>query len=395
MRVLILTADYDGYLQYMYRRDPALVAGDYAHQTTARVLSLFGASDFYSSSFKAHGHDATELVVNNIWMQTAWAREHGIDVPEPPMPGERPEESGLIMGLKRRLRPFRDVLAPIAKRFGAMQALGDVEARILLAQIEHYKPDVILNQEVDIVDGAFLRQVRAPDRTIIAQCGVQPLSSFDGTPYSFGISLIPWVVEFFRSKGIPAYNTHLGFGPAVLERLGPPPKRDVEVSFVGGLSSNHKKRIEMLEAVASELPVQLWLSSFKGIPSTSPLHQCVRGEAWGRDMYDILRRSKITLNSHIDAARGMAGNMRLYEATGVGTFLLTDNLPNLPSLFEPGVHLDVYDDAADCVRKVKKYLAVDAEREEIAAAGQAHTLSHHTFDIRVQELLGLIEKHAK
>ncbi len=50
-------------------------------------------------------------------------------------------------------------------------------------------------------------------------------------------------------------------------------------------------------------------------------------------MYQVLRRSRITLNSHIDLAGREAGNMRLFEATGVGAFLLTDFKDNLHTLF--------------------------------------------------------------
>ena len=46
-------------------------------------------------------------------------------------------------------------------------------------------------------------------------------------------------------------------------------------------------------------------------------------------MYQALRRSLITLNSHIDMVGREAGNARLFEATGVGTFLLTDFKDNL------------------------------------------------------------------
>ena len=36
-------------------------------------------------------------------------------------------------------------------------------------------------------------------------------------------------------------------------------------------------------------------------------------------MYRVLRQSKIALNRHSDVAEDHANNMRLYEATGVGT----------------------------------------------------------------------------
>ena len=80
--------------------------------------------------------------------------------------------------------------------------------------------------------------------------------------------------------------------------------------------------------------------------------------------------------------------------TGVGAFLLTDNLSNLPSLFEPGVHVGAYDSVEDCLVKIRRYLDDERTRETIARAGQAHTLTHHTYRLRIEELLRLIEKYA-
>lgn len=396
MHILIVTADYESFLKWHYLGHPGLSRTSYDEQMRARSDTLFGVADFYSLNFKAMGHEAAEIFVNNIWLQTAWAREHGMNVPEPPSPDELAPAaaSEFVMTLKRKLLPYRRILAPVARKLGYMVALSKLERRILLAQIEAANPDIILNQIPEVVTSDIMHGVKRPGRVLIVQHGNQPPTDFDASPYTFGISLIPAVAEFFREHGLPAENRPLAFDTSVLDRLGPPPPKDIDVSFVGGLGANHGKRLELLEAIAREIPIELYLSSFKGIPKSSPLHGCVRGEVWGTDMYNVLRRSKVTLNSHIDAVKGMAGNMRLYEATGVGTFLLTDDLPNLPSLFEPGVHVGVYDSVPDCIAKIKYYLAHDEEREAIARAGQRHTLANHTYRQRLEVLLSLVAKYA-
>src|SRR5689334_7865538 len=78
MRVLIISADYPKFLTEMYLRQPGLHQARYAEQMAARNASLFGVADFYSRNFKAHGHEAMEVHVNNPWLQYAWARENGI-----------------------------------------------------------------------------------------------------------------------------------------------------------------------------------------------------------------------------------------------------------------------------------------------------------------------------
>jgi len=398
MKILILTADYESFLQWLYTRNPQLANKSYAAQLDARQATLFGVADFYSRNFSALGHTASEIFVNNIWLQSAWAREHGLSVPSPAAPGSAgsaPESSEFVMHVKRRLRPYRTALVPLAKRLGFMRTLSPVERRILLAQIEDANPDVILNQIPEVIEGDVMRAAMRRGRILIVQHGNQPSESMDLKPYDFGISLASWIVDYFRARGLPAEQVPLAFDPSVLEKLGPAPAKDIELSFVGGLSSGHTARIELLEAVARNFPIQLWLSNFKGIARNSPLRDRLRGEVWGSDMYDVLRRSKITLNSHIDAARGMACNMRLYEATGVGTFLLTDDLPNLPSLFQPGVHVGSYSSIEDCLEKIKYYLANESAREKIAADGQAHTLAHHTYRQRIETILTLVEKYSR
>src|SRR6476469_7597840 len=78
MRVLILNGDYPRFLKWLYGRQAGLATASYAEQMAARNASLFGVADFYSRNFQAQGHEAAEIHVNNVWLQSAWARERGM-----------------------------------------------------------------------------------------------------------------------------------------------------------------------------------------------------------------------------------------------------------------------------------------------------------------------------
>jgi len=91
-------------------------------------------------------------------------------------------------------------------------------------------------------------------------------------------------------------------------------------------------------------------------------------------------------------AERYANNMRLYEATGVGTLLLTDSKQNLRELFEPGEEVVTYDGPEDLAEKIRYYLKHDEERRRIAAAGQARTLREHTYARRMKELVQILER---
>jgi spore maturation protein CgeB len=115
--------------------------------------------------------------------------------------------------------------------------------------------------------------------------------------------------------------------------------------------------------------------------------------------FEILARSKVALNCHIDCAENDAGNMRLYEATGMGACLVTDWKHNLKDLFEPDVELVPYHSVDECIEKVQYLLAHDGERQTIAAAGQRRVLRDHTCAQRVlqfdQLVQGLLSRYFK
>src|SRR3954471_12067031 len=114
MRILVLNADYPRFLSWLYRGQPGLGSAGYAAQMAARNASLFGVADFYSRNFAALGHTAAELHVNNPWLQSAWAREHGMTT-EAAAP-ELASRKTLPAWLQRAVVPFKPMLRPLARK---------------------------------------------------------------------------------------------------------------------------------------------------------------------------------------------------------------------------------------------------------------------------------------
>jgi len=110
-------------------------------------------------------------------------------------------------------------------------------------------------------------------------------------------------------------------------------------------------------------------------------------------MYRIFAWAKIVLNRHVDIAGRYANNIRLYEATGVGTLLVTDAKDNLCELFEVGREVVSYSNAQECIALVKYYLEHENERIAIARAGQQRTLREHTYRHRMEELTEIIKPY--
>jgi spore maturation protein CgeB len=388
MRFLILNTDYPKFLRSLYEENPGLEEAGYDAQMTIRNDSLFGVADYYSRNFRALGHEAVELHVNNRWMQHAWARQHGLSVPSPGAPtgGGAAARPPLVQRLKAAIRPL---VSPLLHRLRPAYAMPEWEAAVLAAQIADFRPDVILNQEMTYLDNETLKRLKPAGAVLIGQIAATLPSDTRFDAYDLVISSLPNLVDWFRRNGVRAQVNRLAFEPSVLDRLGPAPARDVDVSFVGSLSPEHSDRILLLEAVARELPLKIWGNGIEALQSSSPLHACYQGEAWGRDMYKVLRRSRVTLNSHLNLAGPWANNMRLYEATGMGTMLLTDAKHNLAEIFTPGEEVVTYANLADCVAQARRYLADESARATIAAAGQRKAVEVQSYARRVTEIAAL------
>lgn len=391
MRILILNADYPRFLAWLYRRHPGLENEPYAAQMAARNASLFGVADFYSRNFARLGHVAADIHVNNPWMRAAWAREHGLSLTEPSPPGTPAARDAVPGWLQRAVAPFKPVLRPLARKVGLSPRLDAEAEKILLAQIEDFKPDLVLNQDLFHVDTRLARRIKQIGRPVlVGQVGISPSRGEDWSVYDLMISQMAAVVDFFRQHNARAEVVHLAFEPGILDVLPAPPAQNFDVTFVGAVSADHQLRVAQLEAVARRYDLKLFGSGLHSLPASSPLHRCYQGEVWGVEMYQALRASRLTLNSHIDMAGREAGNARLFEATGVGAFLLTDFKDNLHTLFEPGREVAAWRTVEDCLAQIEHYLGDEAARRSIATAGQARTFAAHTFRQRVEEILGYV-----
>lgn len=391
MRFLILNADYPDFLRWLYAQHPGLQTQSYEEQLRVRAESLFGVADFYSSNLRKLGHEAWDIRVNNEFIQKAWAKEHGIRIEQRTLMEQRVESVLLrsrAVFAKTPLRYLKPIFRPILR---SEDSLPVWFYNILAVQIKHYKPDVLLNQAMDCISSSFLKEMKPYVRLLVGQIAAPLPAEEDWRCYDLVISSLDNFVDYFRRLGLASERHRLGFEPRVLDKLDQVIQKSITVSFVGSLSQAHTERRGILESLYRQVDLQVWgmvdqdLSTFVG--------KCYKGEAWGYDMYRILQNSKITLNHHGRWASCYANNLRLYEATGVGTLLVTDWKVNLHEMFEPGKEVVTYRTPEECVELVQYYLSHDVERESIAKAGQQRTLREHTYYQRMQELIAILRNY--
>ena len=105
----------------------------------------------------------------------------------------------------------------------------------------------------------------------------------------------------------------------------------------------------------------------------------------GEDYYSLIANSKISLNCHRDEEADY-GNIRVYEATGLGSCLVTDRGDEMKDLFIADKEIVTYKTWEEAVDKIKYLLDHEDERLAIANAGKQRTLSQHTVAHRCEKI---------
>ncbi len=372
MKVLIVDTYYPAFLASIYKNHSDLDSRTYDAQMKFLIDTCFGTSDFYSRHLNELGLEARNLIVNCLPQQIMWAKENSFSL----------HEWALSM-------PHRFYQIPlIGKALARMPGLVDVA----VAQIKEFSPDILYCQDLSFFPPKVLQELKKSISLVVGQiaCPLPPTDFLKA--YDLILTSFPHFVPKLREAGVSSEYFKIGFDISVLEKLGEIHK-DVPVSFVGGISCHHGKAIPTLEYLAENTPIEFFGYGTSNLQSDSPILKKHHGEVWGLEMYRALARSKITVNRHINVAENYANNMRLYEATGVGSLLITDYKENLADLFEIGKEVVAYNNEQEAAELINYYLAHPEEAEKIAKAGQKKTLENHTYAHRMKELIPIFNRY--
>lgn len=363
LKILVLHNYHPALLDELYRSDSVLPDLDFEQQRRRVQSAALSVADSYAYYLRTLGCDAEEIILNADPLQERWAKEQG---------------------------------------FAFSGDLGERRAQVVAAQVRQSRPDVLLVFEWCPLGDAFLAEVKPLVRLLVGQVASPLPPNRTYLAYDLMLSSFPPLVDHFREVGIDAEPLKLGFDPRVLEALPGTGERvssaAYDVTFVGGFAPSHPDRIPWLEMLLERIDVAIFGYGVDNTRQDSAIRSHHHGTVWGLRMFEVLRQSRVTLNRHarieLDGrvTSAFANNMRLYEATGMGTCLITEERDNLSGMFEPGREVITYRNEADCVEKIRYYLAKEAERETIARAGRQRTLRDHTYEIRMSELLEIIRR---
>ena len=403
MKLLIITTAYPLYLNKFYASHPQLVGKPYAEQKAALDYDGFGWADFWSNALKPLGYNVAEITANAEHLQRTWAKENGLT-------------GAFKIGLRE----------------------------IVLEQARKFRPEILwFNHN----DEDLLKSIRSEIRSIrlvLGWAGSAVTHTNVWHHMDLVLSCAPESVNWLNEKGISAEQLNHGFDPRINERLKKNPKQPV-FSFIGQvIRSNHfhlKREQILIELCKKNLGIQIYspsadmtfmdnvkaalsqcvyggmqmlkalgfprealsnlpkvgnialLSEKPNLPVHAGLKPFTQPAVFGLKMFQLLLDSRIILNIHADSSPAYASNMRLFEATGVGTCMITDWKEKLHELFEIDREVVSFKSAEECAEKVKWLLDHPDRLETIAKAGQERTLKDHTYADRAHKVDRMIRTY--
>jgi len=383
VKIVEVATFYSKYLAEFERKHPCLRQLGYAEHKRALDEDCFAECDFDAKHLRARGHEVLHIVANYSTLQFKWAAEN------------------------------------VARRY-----VDSDQFAIVSAQIQKCQPELLLLRDCFTFPPERVEWLltKTPSiRAVISYLGVECDVRQHVSNKSCLLTCSKFLVDDWRREGFDAHFVSHAFEGGILNRISSTSPNPIPLSFVGSCSPNpHNDRFRWLESVASAFPeFGLWTDSFSGTPferlydgvnsiclgkfrpwlafQRSPLIERLRGCVYGLEMYKVLKSSIVTLNRHIPITKPTAGNMRLFEATGIGACLLTDLRPNLNDYFVPDTEVATYSTTAECIEKARWLLDHRNAVEEMGRRAQARTLRQHTYVARAEQLeslmLGCLEAH--
>ncbi len=91
------------------------------------------------------------------------------------------------------------------------------------------------------------------------------------------------------------------------------------------------------------------------------------------------------------ARYGHGANVRVFETTAAGAFLLCDRKKDVEAMFEEGSEVAYYQTVKEARDKVRYYLDHEDERRAAAARAQAKARREHSLRKRLADMLAIVE----
>ncbi|GAB5558171.1 MAG: hypothetical protein SchgKO_23840 [Schleiferiaceae bacterium] len=255
-----------------------------------------------------------------------------------------------------------------------------------------------------------LAELKAKGKLVFVWDGVFWDYSENKDSFTAILTCVTNFVDKYQKLSIHAHLLTFSFDSRIHEQIPPVPykERKDRPIFMGTINvgkSAHFNRLRLLFDLRNQIEMKVnfgpdkW-KKFLFLLLTKPILGLKYGAlilsakpaVFGRDYFSELGSRKYVINNHLDIG-GTAGNIRLFETTGMGALLITDYLPELENLFDLDREIKVFRDPKRLRAQLKDITSHPELVEKIAAAGFEKTSTQHSVKNRVERFLSIVSQY--
>lgn len=355
LKFLQLINLYPKYYDYFYQKYPHAKLLNYEQHYNLLVNDGFAATHYFALEMHNFGYDSKMIIGNDIILLNKLAQETNI------------------------------------------QLTNNNRLEFLANLIDFEKPDILFISDAIEYDYKLTKLLKHKPKLIIAWRSQSVSDDMDWRDYDIVVSNMYKIKELASQKGVKYFEEFYPAFPNFIINNLDPINYEYDLSFAGQITLDHIKRIKYLEIISnvidnSQIKFAVFTPNKQSLPPEFKLNNFLQHEKFGLDYYNTFRKTKININVHLDIADNI-GNMRLFEITGSGGFLLTDYHPNIEKFFKVGEEIDVFNSPEELMQKIQFYLHNDKLREQIAIKGQEKCLKQFSLYNAAYKLHQIIQKY--
>jgi len=385
MKVLMLWDYYQIYLNYFYQKYPEVSGLSFEEHRQRIFDDHFGWPADLSLYMNQQGIETEFIIANAETLQKKWAKEQGFN-----SFNEHNWEKVIAHRQIRRFRP--DILWKANPSDEFSSFLDDAEGyyKKIMFWLGHEVPRLDLLERADYLITPYPERIRK---------------------------------HYPQLKNLK--SAHAGFSQTVLDHIGAV-KKQYDIVFLGNITPEHQRRAEILAYLIQNginlkvfggmpglgrkymlkrgigslksgefgkgikfLAKSFWGSSYK--KNVETIKTVLKPAVFGMDYYRTLTQAHIGLNIHIDLAENQfSGNMRMFETTGVGTCLITEEVEANTEIFEPGKEIMTFNSKEHLLDLLQGIDFESQQIRDIAYAGQQRTLKEHSIKRMFENIRSVI-----
>jgi len=279
----------------------------------------------------------------------------------------------------------------------------------LLAEAEVFRPDLVLVLKGEALQASTLKRLKAVTGATLAVWWVDHpfMNAETRRPWPAVTACIPRFDSCFifdrsyegplREAGardvhfLPCAADPELFRPAALTHEDRAAYGTV-VSLVG---VHMESRARIVKALCGIPGLGIWGPGWDRCLADRPalIRQVVRGQSLSpEEACKVYNASLVNLNTHHGQSCDGGLNTRAFEILAAGGFELSDAVPGMETLLEPGRDLAVYRTPEEAADLARYYAKAEDERARLAEAGRRRVLAQHTYRHRMETLLNVVAR---